>query len=423
MNGKYLLPYGKVKVPFNYDPALFELILPQNPPPPLDEEEMRHRLSHPIGVPPLKEWVREGDEVLIVVSDITRKTGARKVLPLIISELLGARVPEEKVKIIFALGNHRGLTEEERRAIVGEEIADRFPLFDHNSEAEEDLVSFGSTTRGVPVALNRALFEVDKIILTGGITFHYFAGFTGGRKSIVPGLAGKRTIIENHKLSVDFEKGTWRDGVEIAELEGNPLSQDLVEAASNAPRPFIVNTVISGGEIVGLFAGDWIKAHKEGCSFFKGIYGVPVPRRRRLVVASAGGFPKDINFIQSHKALHNAERALSDGGWLILLSACSDGVGSASFLSWFPFEKEAFLTRFRESGELNGQTAFSLALKVSRLNVILVSELPSPDVERMGMIPARSLEEAWEMVPAEIRREGGYIIPEAGTTLPLPEER
>jgi nickel-dependent lactate racemase len=273
------------------------------------------------------------------------------------------------------------------------------------------------------VEINRKVVESDRLILTGTIGFHYFAGFGGGRKSILPGVASRRSCMASHFAVLNPGEGSGRNPrAATGVIEGNPVHRAMDEACAMIPPAFILNTVLSPEKrIIAAFAGDWRTAHEEGCRFYAERFAHSIDRLADLVLVSCGGFPKDINLIQAHKSMEYGSRALRDGGVMILLAECRDGYGNATFFNWFRFrDPAAFETELRRNYEINGQTAYSLLLKAQKFRIILVSSLPGEEVAAMGMIPARCLDEAvatsQSMLPAEY---AAYIIPEGGTVLPV----
>lgn len=205
-------------------------------------------------------------------------------------------------------------------------------------------------------------------------------------------------------------------------LEGNPVNQAMVEGCEMAGPDFILNTVLTPDkQIIAAFAGDWRKAHEAGCRFYLERFAFPIQEKADLVIASCGGFPKDINLIQAHKSMEYSSQAIKDGGVMILLAECRDGFGNSTFFNWFRHKKlDRFESALRENYEINGQTAYSMLQKAQRFRIILVSQFPEQQVEEMGMIPAHTLESAMTlaltMMPPDWR---AYIMPEAGSVLPV----
>jgi nickel-dependent lactate racemase len=413
------LGYGSSAVTFNFDAARFEVLSPhENRSDPLSDLEINAALDAPISSPQIDELVGDGDSVLIVVSDATRATASAQVVNLLTRRLIAAGVAQSKIGIIVATGIHRPSTVEEKRDIVTPFVLQRVKVFDHNAYDDTQLIKLGTTERGTPIELNRALREYTHIFLTGGIGFHYFAGFTGGRKSICPGLASSRTIAATHMLALDFEKRGRRAGVATGALDGNAVSEECERVASEVSPAFVINAIVDeAGRAVNIFAGDWREAHRAGCSEYLETHSARIDSRRELVIASCGGHPYDINMIQAHKTLDMAAHACRAGGAIILLARCKDGIGRDDFLKWFDSEdSHALADRLANEYQVNGQTAWALLSKAETFRVYLISDLPDEAVRKMRMIPTHSIESAVSEVG---NVELGYIMPRGASVLPI----
>jgi len=365
-----------------------------------------------------------GDKVVIVTSDVTRPTGSDVYLPMLVERLNAAGIRDRDIEIVIALGIHRKQTEAEHRKIVGE-LYGRITVTDHDCDDPGALVYLGDTARGVPVEINRHVAEADRLILTGAVTFHYFAGFGGGRKSMLPGVSSRKSCMASHFALLNPEEASGRHPKAVTgNLEGNPVHKAMVEACAKRPPSFILNTVLGPDKkILAVFAGNWLDAHLDGCRFYADAFSAPIAAKADLVVVSCGGFPKDINLIQAHKSMEYASRALKPGGVMILLAECGDGYGNATFFNWFSYQScEELESALRARYEINGQTAWSVKEKAERFRIVLVSKLPAEEVRTMGMIPAESLEQAMTlaapMLPQDYR---AYVIPEGGNVLPVLE--
>lgn len=363
-----------------------------------------------------------GEKVVIVTSDITRYTGSELYLPPLVERLNRQGVADGDIEILIALGIHRKQTEHEHRRILGP-LFGRIRVSDHDCDDPDALTVIGSTSNGIKVSINRSAAEADRLILTGTIGFHYFAGFSGGRKSVLPGIASRKACMASHFAVLNQGEGSGKNPLATTgTLEGNPVHLAMVEGCALAKPDFILNTVLTADKrIVAAFAGDWREAHEAGCRFYRERFACPLAEKGDLVIASCGGFPKDINLIQAHKSMEYAAQALKDGGVMILLAECRDGFGNGTFFNWFRFKRLAeFEAALRTQYEINGQTAYSLLQKAQRFRIILVSQFPSHQVDEMGLIPARTLDEAMEMaalmLPAGWRC---YLMPEAGSVLPV----
>jgi len=368
--------------------------------------------------------IRPGEQVVIVTSDITRYTGSETYLPLLVARLHSGGTADKDITVIIALGIHRRQSEHEHNKILGS-LHGRIRVVDHDCDDPGKLVTLGYTSSGIEVSINRTVAEADHVILTGTIGFHYFAGFGGGRKSILPGVASRKSCMASHFAVLNPGEGSGRNPLAATgNLAGNPVHQAMTEACAMLKPLFMLNSVLSADKkILAAFAGDWQEAHDRGCSFYSREFSFPLREKGDLVIVSCGGFPKDINLIQAHKSMEYASQALRDSGVMILLAECRDGYGNATFFNWFRFSGlDALESELRKNYEINGQTAYALLQKALRFRIILVSRLPDEEVRAMRLLPARGLEEALEMAEEMLPAEySAYIIPEGGTVLPVIE--
>ncbi|PLX88828.1 MAG: hypothetical protein C0618_03355 [Desulfuromonas sp.] len=413
------LKYGSERWSLSCDEAqLLTVDLPSAERP---EVLVRRALANPVGTPPLAEICQPGDRVVIVTSDITRATGSALYLPILVDELNRAGVDDRDIEIVIALGIHRRQTADEHRRIVGA-LFGRIKVTDHDCDDAEQLVELGCTSGGIPVWINRTVAEADRVIVTGSIGFHYFAGFGGGRKGLVPGVASRQTCMASHfSVFNPPEIGGKHPRAVAGALQGNPVHQNLLEAAKMVHSDFLLNTVLSPSkDMLGVFCGDLVQAHLAGCELVRQSYEVPLEEPVDLAVVSCGGLPKDINFIQAQKALDYSVNAVRDGGVVILLAACPDGFGHPTFFNWFRYQQlDAFEAALRAGYQINGQTAYSVFSKARRFKVLLVSELSRDQTEAMGMKKAMDLSQAMEMARKYLPvRPEIVIIPEGGTVLP-----
>ena len=413
------LGYGPDTIKFDYDGARFEVLAPdESAAHPLTDAEIGAALDAPIDSPPLEDLVEPGDSVLIVASDATRATGSPQIMNLLVRRLIQNGIAPGDITIIFATGIHRPVRQEEKLELLSPFIAQRIRTIDHDAYDASQLIQVGVTTSGAAVEVNRALKEFSKVILTGAVGFHYFAGFTGGRKAICPGLAAAETIKATHMLALDFERGGRRSGVGSGLLKGNAVNEECDRVTAMIEPSFLINALVDDrGRVEQVFAGDWRAAHARACEAYASSHTRRIPERRELVMVSCGGLPYDINMIQAHKALDMDAHACTDGGLIVLLAACSDGLGRTDFLKWFESaDSRALETRLREAYEVNGQTAWALLTKTERFRVHLITKLPDDDVRQMRMIPARSIDEALAEVGPDSK---GYIMPRGAALLPL----
>ena len=384
--------------------------------------EVRRALANPLGTPPLAEVVAPGERVVIVTSDITRYTGSEIYLPTLVDELNRCGIPDHDIEIVIALGIHRKQSAGEHRKILGS-LYGRIRVHDHDCDDCEQLADLGVTSSGLPVQINRRVIEADRVIVTGTIGLHYFAGFGGGRKSLVPGVASRETCMATHfAIFNPPEQGGRNPRACTANLDGNPVHQAILEAAQMVKPDFILNSVLSADkQIARVFCGELEEAHLAGCELAKDLYTVPLERAADLAIVSCGGHPKDINFIQAHKALDYGVHAVKPGGAVILLAACPDGFGNATFFDWFNYEDlDIFEKALRSRYEINGQTAWSTLSKARSWRVILISEFSREQTEKMGMEKAATLDEALQMAYKQLPENPEIVtIPDGGTILPV----
>src|SRR5687768_15318588 len=350
------LGYGAGRIAFEYDAARFELLVPlESSRPPLSDAEIGDAFDDPIESTALEEIVAAGDSVLIVVSDATRATASAQIVNLLVRRLIQTGISPSDLAIIFATGIHRAPTDDEKRELLSPFIAQRIRTIEHSATDQSQLVSLGETANGTPVEVNQALQDHSHVILTGAVGFHYFAGFTGGRKSVCPGLASAQTIEATHMLALDFANGGRRAGVAAGLLEGNPVHEECERVTKLIAPSFLINTIVDErGRAQRVFAGNWRSAHRRACEEYASWHSQKIEQKRPVVVVSCGGSPYDINLIQAHKALDMAAKACIPGGWIVLLAECADGLGRVDFLKWFECaNSRALEQRLRESYEVN----------------------------------------------------------------------
>jgi nickel-dependent lactate racemase len=398
----------------------------QLPDPPAAEYLIREALANPIDSLPLANILRPGERVAIVTSDMTRYSGSEIYLPILIAELNAIGIPDGDIEIIIALGIHRKQTEEEHRKILGS-LYGRIAVYDHECDDPDELVDLGGTDSGISVQVNRRVVEADRVIVTGTVGFHYFAGFGGGRKGLVPGVASRETCMASHFAVFNPpEIGGKHPQAVTGVLEGNPVDRNLVQAARLVNPDFLLNTVLSPKkEILGVFCGDLVQAHLAGCEMVRELFQVTLDRRADLAVISCGGEPKDINFIQAQKALDYGCQAVKEGGTIILLAACRDGFGNETFFDWFRFQDlDEFEAALRENYQINGQTAHATLSKARRFRVILISEFSEEQTRKMGMEKADDLQSALDLVLPDLDKNAEIVvIPDGGMVLPVVEKK
>ncbi|MCI8639135.1 MAG: nickel-dependent lactate racemase [Coprococcus sp.] len=371
-------------------------------------------LSHPIGSPILESMVRAYQRIVIVTSDITRPMPTKKVLPVLLEHLQRAGITREQITVVFALGSHRRHTEEEKRSLVGDEIYGRIRLRD---SSEDEFVYMGMTPAGTPVEIAKTVAEADFRICMGNIEYHYFAGYSGGAKAIMPGVSTRKAIQANHAKMVER-------GAVVGAIDGNPVREDIEEAVKICPIDFLLNVVLNEKkEIVYAVAGHYKEAHRAGCRFLDRLYKVKIKERADIVIASPGGYPKDLNLYQTQKALANAQFAVKDDGIIILAGSCEEGMGEKVFEEWMQEAKTPgeLIRRIQEEFRLGGHKAAAIAMVLERAAIYLVSEMDADFVRSIFMRPYRTVQGALEdaLVQKGGQRASIIFMPYAGSMLPV----
>lgn len=389
--------------------------------------KVREALANPTGAAPLKERVSSTDKVCILVSDITRAwISYPAFLPTVLDVLNEGGVPDENIYLLTALGTHRAHVGGELKALLGEDVLRRVQVFEHDCHDKEKLKYLGVTSRGTEVWVNRKALEVDKLILTGGIVYHLFAGFGGGRKSIMPGIGGWDTVQMNHNFTLaSIEEGGLNPLAGAGSLEENPVNRDMLEITEMVHPDFLINVIPAPeGGICGIVAGDPVEAWLEGCAHVTSIYGIPIQEKGEFVIASAGGFPKDINFYQTVKTIYNANHAVADGGVVIVLSECRDITEPPEFSNWLVYDDpESMEKALRTNFTVPGYAAY-YSVRAARHAHFIVVTLPSEEnftlIKKVGMTPVASLEEGIQLASDWLgKRPKTILMPQAANTFPI----
>ncbi len=383
------------------------------------QEAVRYALDHPVAAPRLREVPRPGQKIAIITSDISRPLPSYDVLPGVLEELYAAGCRREDICVVFALGSHRRHTDAEKCALVGEATAQQVRCIDSDPN---DCVRLGTTSRGTPVDITRTVAEADVRICLGNVEFHYFAGYSGGAKALMPGVSTPAAIQANHSLMVSPDACAGK-------LEGNPLREDIEEAGRIVGIDYIVNVVLDEHRhIVYAAAGDPVQAHRDACRYLDTMYRKPIPAPADIVLVSQGGAPKDVNLYQTQKALDNAKHAVKKGGTIILIGACPEGLGSRVFEQWLTTAPtpQSMIRRIREDFQLGGHKAAAIALVLENAAIDLVSEMDDALVRRIFLNPQPSAQVALDRALARYGPQATVLaMPFGGATLPIikPEER
>lgn len=376
-------------------------------------EAVEYALRHPIGAPELRCMVKPGQKVAIVTSDISRPLPSYDVMPALLDELYAAGVAREDIQVVFGLGSHRVQTEEEMKHLVGERCYQEVRCVDSDVN---DCVHMGETKAGTPVDITRAVAEADFRICVGNIEFHYFAGYSGGAKAIMPGVSTPAAIQANHRMMVQPEACAGK-------LAGNPIRQDIEEAGAICGVDYIVNVVLDEHKhIVYAVAGDVTEAHRDGCRYLDQMYRKTIPARADIVLVSQGGAPKDANLYQTQKALDNAKHAVKKGGTIILIGACQEGLGSKKFEEWLTQAPTAhsMVERIHKEFQLGGHKAAAIGMVLDDAAIDLVSEMDDAFVRSIFMNPQPSAQQALDEALAKYGPDATILaMPYGGATLPM----
>ena len=391
-------PYGKEKLSFDFPDEMLNAVLESSinsyDPQMSADELVENALKNPIGSPSLGELAKDKEKIVIIASDHTRPVPSKVIIPPMLREIREAN-PTADITILIATGCHRGTTKEELISKFGEEIVANEKIYIHDCDEKEKLINIGTLPSGSVCEINSIAISADLLISEGFIEPHFFAGFSGGRKSVLPGIAGRKTVLGNH--CAEFIASPFsRTGI----LENNPIHEDMVWAAEKAGLQFIVNVVLNEDkQVINAFAGNFKTAHKAGTDFLSSLCGVSTAVSD-VVITTNGGYPLDQNVYQSVKGMTAAEATVKNGGVIIMLARANDGIGGDHFYKQMSEEAdinvimETLLKRNRGETLPDQWMTQILSRILMKAKMIFVSEMEDSIVEEMHMIPAHSIEEA-----------------------------
>ena len=357
-------------------------------------QEIARALAQPVGTPRLRDLAAGKRSAAVVISDVTRPCPSYKFLPALLDELQG--IGDANIVVLCALGSHRAHTEDERRRLVGDEVFGRVRVLDLD---EDDCVHVGVTRAGTPLEVYRPYLDAELRVCTGNIEFHYFAGYSGGAKAVMPGICARSAIQPNHSRMLHPQA---RAGI----LEGNPVREDIDEGGGIVGIDFILNVILDEKKhILSAVAGHYLEAHREGVRRFDELFDITIPAAADVVVASPGGHPKDLNLYQAQKTLDNVRPAVRAGGTIILAARCGEGFGSQVFESWMMdmSDPRLLIERIQQEFVLGGHKAAAIADLLLSSQVYLVSSFPDDVVRRMGFHPYDDVDAA---LAAALARHG-----------------
>lgn len=412
---EFKLKYGKGDVGLTLDDKNYAgTVLPNEIQADLkNEDEIRRSMANPIGSKRLKDIVKAGEKVVIITSDITRPMPSYRVLPIVIEELLEGGVSESDITIVLALGSHRGHTEEEKKLLVGEKVySSKVQVIDSNMD---QCLRLGMCRNGTPVDIFEPVVRADKRIALGNIEFHYFAGYSGGNKALMPGVSSHDAIQANHSNMV-------KEGAFAGNLDSNPVRQDIEQVTEFVSLDFIVNVILDDKKtIIKAVAGDHVEAHRAGCQVLDEMYKIKIEEKADIVVVCPGGFPKDINIYQSQKGLDNAKQAVRNGGIIIWCASAAEKFGEKTFEEWMMTKSpKEMIEEIKVNFKLGGHKAAAIAMVLEKAKIFMVSDLDPELIRSIHLKPYPSLQQA---VDAAIEEKGKdaqvLIMPAAGSTLPV----
>ncbi|HOF03393.1 MAG TPA: nickel-dependent lactate racemase [Atribacterota bacterium] len=373
-------------------------------------------LEEPIKSPALAQLIRDkkAKTILIIVNDITRPTPYHILLPPLLKKLEQTGIKKEDITFLIATGAHRGNTTEENIKIFGEELVSTYQFINHRCD-DENLLDLGRLKSGNRLLVNPILEKVDFIITTGVIVPHYIAGFSGGRKSILPGICGRETIEKNHANMVHPSAVTGN-------LIGNPVQDEMMEAIEKVKVDFNINVITDENSlIIDIVAGALTESWLQGVEVCRNTYFSPIKEKADVIFTSAGGYPKDINIYQAQKALENAYQAVKPGGTIVLVAECREGVGNSICQQWVEeaHSIQDIEERLQKRFVLGGHKAYAIAKVAKEVEIILLSSFNKEQTKKFFMKPVDTIEHALGLIQEKYGDDfKSYIIPSGSTVLP-----
>ena len=407
---KIQFPYGKTRLEYDFDEVkVLTSSIEEYDPGKSEAALVADAMAAPEGGVTLRELAKGKQKIVLIASDHTRPVPSKIIVPPMLQQIREGN-PHADITILISTGCHRGTTKEELIAKFGPRIVEEERIVIHDCDGRENLVNIGTLPSGGQCFVNRLAAEADLLVAEGFIEPHFFAGFSGGRKSVLPGVAGRETVLANH-CSEFIAHPRARTGI----LEGNPIHADMLWAARQAGLRYIVNVVLNGEkQVIYAVAGDLEQAHKKGTDFLFGLCGVQTAPAD-IVISTNGGYPLDQNVYQAVKGMTAAEAAVKEGGVIIMLADSGDGIGGDHFYRQLADEPDInktmdlFLSRGRnETVPDQWQTQIFIRV-LQKASVVYVSRVDSRSVEAMHMIPAADLQEAMEKAKLLIGKENPTI--------------
>ncbi len=417
----FTMKYGKGTIDFHLeDSKILQVVLPpESDAKPCTIVDVESALDSPAGTPSLEELLeaKKPKKVVVIVNDITRPTPYDLLLPPVLERFARAGISDDLVTLVVATGIHDPHTHEQNLQVYGEEIVRRFRIVSHISDDLDSLVPVGTLSTGSELRINRQVRDADFVFALGVVMPHYFAGYSGGRKSILPGVAWKENVERNHSRMVQLMDN-------LPDLDSNPVNLEMIEAAKMVGVDMILNVVVNESkEIVKVVAGDVVDAWKEAVAVSASLYEVPIQGPADVAIASACGHPRDINVYQAQKALDHADKATRKGGAIILLADCPAGYGEAIFEEWMNAAScpEDIVERIKVDFMMGGHKAFGIAKVAAEKTVYMVTSMDESLVKKLFFVKVPTVQEALRRIESEMGSDLRYIVmPEGSLTVPVP---
>ncbi len=413
------LKYGTSTLPLDIDDQqILDLIHPGDQSPlPEPSRAVERMLAEPLGTEALADMLqkRSPKRLVMVVNDITRPTPYSVLMPPLLRCIEDAGVARESITLITATGIHSPHTPEQNLQVYGKELVENYRILCHDAEDDANLVNKGRLPSGYDFLVNRTVDEADFLITIGVVMPHFFAGYSGGRKSILPGVSGKSTVQFNHARMVELMD-------DLPPIRENPISQEMIHAARMVGVDFILNALTNDdGEVIDVYAGDLEKAWYAAVEKSEELYVSRISKAADISIASASGFPRDINIYQAQKALDHADKATRPGGTIILVAECGGGYGDRVFENFMKkgLSPEGIMKEVRENFVMGGHKAYCFAKVAAEKQVILVSSASEQLTASLFAEKAASPREALEKAVLRHGRDVRIrVMPEGGVTLP-----
>ena len=420
MKKDYVFRYGDGTVTIPLEENNVTVLHGQETPPAKDIRQLvLDALAHPIDASLLENWILPGERVALIISDMSRFWMRQdKVIPHVVDYLLNqCGVQADHLTIVVANGTHIGGDEKELRTLVTDAVYDRIRVVNHDCLAS-NLTTIGTTSYGTVVRIAPEVANADRVIALGACAHHVMAGFGGGRKSILPGVSAMDTICHNHALALDDSEFRSNDLIGNGKLEGNPLNDDMCQAAGMVKNLFVMTLVMNTDmQLAEIYAGHYMSSWLKACEAVDRIYRVEVPEKADVIVASCGGYPKDMSLYQGTKTIDNIETGLKRGGTLILLIEARDGGGPAEYFDWNTYLQDGTMEkRLREHFTIPGYIFLLNCEQAHRYNIMMLSSVPQELVAPMGLRSYQSV--AQLMADADLEGKRIYVIENGSTVIP-----